>query len=58
MDRYSLAREFEQTLMHDRIKRINDVQALQMVCIELVDANFRMRDLKSEWARMGWGPEA
>ena len=58
MDRYQLAKEFEKTVMCDRIQKITDVHELQQVCIALVDANFRLRDLKQDWKEMGWWPEA
>ena len=56
-DRYELAKEFERTVMCDRIRKINDVESLQRVCIELVDHNFRLRDLRTDWQDMGWWPK-
>lgn len=48
MDRYSLAREFEMTVMIDRIRRITDVGELHTVCDSLVRSNFRMREAFSQ----------
>ena len=48
MDRYAMAREFEMTVMIDRIRRITDVQELHTICDSLVRSNFRMRESFSQ----------
>ena len=54
MDRYQLAKAFERRVMEDRIKKIDDIQGLREVCIALMDANFRLQDLKANWKNNGW----
>ena len=44
MDRFGLAREFKVTLMKDRVRKIDNVGALQQVCCELLNSNFHLRE--------------
>ena len=37
--------EFEQVKMTEGIRRTNDVEALQIIAISLVESNFRIREL-------------
>ena len=44
MDRYQLAREFEQELLKHRIQKTTDVDALQKIAFALVESNFQLLD--------------
>ena len=44
MDRYQLAREFEETLLKHRIQKTTDVDALQKIAFALVESNFQLLD--------------
>ena len=44
MDRYQLAREFEETLLKQRIQKTTDVDALQKIAFALVESNFKLLD--------------
>ena len=44
MDRYTLAREFKMTLAQERVRKIDDVFALQQLCCELLSSNFQLRE--------------
>ena len=41
MDRYQLAREFEEVLLKHRIQKTTDVDALQKIAFALVESNFQ-----------------
>ena len=56
MDGHAVARKFEQFLMTERIKKLDDIDDVKRVAIELVDVNFKMRLQVVEMARMGWTP--
>ena len=44
MDRYRLAREFEEVLLKHRIQKTTDVDALQKIAFALVESNFQLLD--------------
>ena len=44
MDRYSLSREFKMTLAQEKVRKIDDVFALQQLCCELLSSNFHLRE--------------
>ena len=56
MDGHAVARKFEKHLMTERIKKLDNIDDVKEVAIELVDVNFRMRLQVVEMARMGWTP--
>ena len=44
MDRYRLSREFRVTMAKQKVRRIDDVHALQQLCCELLESNFHLRE--------------
>ena len=44
MDRFQLAREFEQTLLMHRIQKTTDVNELHQIAFALVESNFQLLD--------------
>ena len=44
MDRFELAREFKKTVMKDRVRKIDNVGALQQICCELLNSQFQLRE--------------
>ena len=44
MDRYRMAREFEEVLLKHRIQKTTDVDALQKIAFALVESNFQLLD--------------
>ena len=44
MDRYQLAREFEEVLLKHRIQKETDVEALHKIAFALVESNFQLLD--------------
>ena len=44
MDRYQLSREFEMVLQCERIRRTDDIEALQRLAINLVRMNRGLRE--------------
>lgn len=56
MDGHAVARKLEKHLMTERIKKLDNIDDVKEVAIELVDVNFRMRLQVVEMARMGWTP--
>ena len=54
MDRYQLAREFEETLLKHRIQKTTDVDALHQIAFALVESNFQL--LAQNKRLMGFEP--
>lgn len=54
MDRFQLAREFEQTLLMHRIQKETDVEALHQIAFALVESNFALLDQNKRL--MGFDP--
>ena len=54
MDRYQLAREFEETLLKHRIQKTTDVEALHQIAYALVESNFAL--LEQNKRLMGFSP--
>ena len=44
MDRYEMTRRFNLTVQKDKVRKIDNVSALQQVCCELMDHNFHLRE--------------
>ena len=55
MDRYQLAREFEETLLKHRIQKTTDVDALHKIALALVESNFQL--LAQNKRLMGFEPQ-
>ena len=54
MDRFQLAREFEEELLKHRIQKTTDVDALQQIAYALVESNFAL--LEQNKRLMGFEP--
>ena len=56
MDRYSLAAEFEETLMSRRIESLTEVDDVREVAISLMRHNFALKRQIQLWIKQGWLP--
>ena len=53
-DSNSLSKEFEQVLMKQRIQKIDDIDGLKEIAMQLVDHNFAMKNTFAEMIKQGW----
>ena len=56
MDRYSLAAEFEETLMARRIESLTEMEEVREVAIKLMRHNFALKRQIDLWIKQGWLP--
>ena len=53
-DRYQLAREFEATVMKDRVNRLRDINEVKEVARSLIDLNMGMKEQVVRMMNRGW----
>ena len=45
MDRYAMAREFEKVKLKDQIQRIDDIDGLRQLAVDLTELNYRLKEV-------------
>lgn len=55
-DRYSLAREFEATVMKSRVNGLEDIEEVKQVARSLIDLNMGMKEQVIKMINLGWLP--